>query len=153
MNENQNNVKKILVIVGCGCIFVVGLFAAVIIFMAVFVVAINPSDELARARNVKRETDIRLISQAIVMYKAEHSADSFTSLNIPACSSKVADIGTGIDMVNLEIKLVPDYILEVPSDPSVTSGQSTGYTICKNPNDKILLAAPDAENSEVSLEF
>jgi hypothetical protein len=37
------------------------------------------------------------------------------------------------------------YLVSIPIDPSVTSGNSTGYRISKNANNRVTVDAPHAE--------
>jgi prepilin-type N-terminal cleavage/methylation domain-containing protein len=134
------------------------------ILSTVLVVSINPAHQLAKARDVERETDVISILSAIQQYASEHSGDlpdtdgdSATS-NFP---TSLTCIGTDMGCFNLAgagesgETIVPEYMAEIPKDPkALISGEgtdgNTGYKIMVDTNGR-LTASASGETKEVSL--
>lgn len=123
--------------------------AAIGILAAIVIVAINPTQQLGKARNAERQSEVNTISNAIYQYFIDegvfpgglNTASVLTDLDISninlndgtdivtdACGLTVT--ATSTNYVNLS-SLTPDYIGSLPTDPSnptdnlATSGQVT----------------------------
>ena len=123
--------------------------AAIGILAAIVIVAINPTQQLGKARNAERQSEVNTISNAIYQYFIDegvfpgglNTASALTDLDISTINlNDGTDIVTGAcgltvtatstNYVNLS-SLTPDYIGSLPTDPSnptdnlATSGQVT----------------------------
>jgi hypothetical protein len=117
--------------------------------------AINPAEQLARARNSQRRSDIRAILSAVELYSADKMG-----VYPPGISTTVKNISkTGADICSV---LLPEYISTLPSDPSLkqqritdkacSGNYETGYAIVKSVDGEITISAPTAElGDEISI--
>jgi len=113
------------------------------ILFAIVLIAVNPARQFAQARNTQRRSDIRTILDACWQYAADHNG------SIPSCIGTTAKhIGTDSGNCDLSGDLVPNYVTAIPKDPSTGTDGDTQYTIVKNTNNRITVAAPGAELSE-----
>lgn len=138
-------------------LLVVGIIA---ILAGIVIVAINPSRQLATVRNTERKSDLKQIYNAITQYYIDHNA--YPASSTPAVLTEICDTGTTTypssvscgSLIDLS-PLVPTYLVAIPKDPqgsifslvpqalAVTNG--TGYWIMRDPTNKIVLSAPQAE--------
>jgi len=136
-------------------IIAVGIIA---ILAGAAIMIINPAQQLARARNVQRQSDINLILNAIGQNMADNRG-IFNCLSgaIPTSSTKMA-IGAG----NYDIAacLVPAYLDKLPYDPKATGAHyasttdyDTGYFIFQSTTtNRVTINAPSAElNQTISI--
>jgi hypothetical protein len=115
---------------------------------AMLFIASNPAGQLQDARNTQRSADIESIANAVKQYTSEsgHKLSDFG--NIPTCPA-TAQIGIGLNGIDLSAKLVDTYINEIPNDPLQTASNSNcGYTICTETNGLVKVVAPDAEGGK-----
>lgn len=119
---------------------------AVIVF-----IAINPLDQMAKARDSQRYYDITAILNAIYQYSIENEG------KLPA---KITDEPTPIckgdanckDLVDLSLLLSENqYLVAIPFDPNETSENKTGYEILQKGNYRIEVSAPMAETASISV--
>ena len=106
---------------------VIGIIA---ILAAIALVAVNPGRQFAAARDTQRRNDVYQMVNAVYQYSVENNGTFPTS--ITATPTHVGD-GTG-GTINLNTDLVPDYIPEIPSDPSTGTSTDTQYVIFLNGN-------------------
>lgn len=129
---------------------VIGILA---VLLAIVLIAINPAKQFAQANNTKRRSDVSAILNAINQYMSDNSGQ------IPAgITSTDAEVSAaGADLCAL---LVPEYIAELPADPTVNGGDpiaeadcaaySTGYNVVQSSTDnRITVSSPNAELGEV----
>lgn len=120
--------------------------AAVSVLAVIVIIAINPQRQLAQVRNSRRRINIDSIVKAYNQYVIDN--DGISSLPLTTsyqeiCAQDAADC-TGY--VDISSALVPQYITEIPEDPSTSSENGTGYFIAINPdNDKVSVGAAGAE--------
>lgn len=140
--------------------------AAIGILAAIVLVAINPNRQLAQARNAQRRSDVLTISNAVYQ-KIIDEANAGTTNTMNAITTTVAEIyrsgtntgttgctGTPLDMASVAsdagADVVPTYLGAIPQDPSeaglVSGSVCSGYTIVKDGNNRITVAAPNAES-------
>lgn len=121
------------------------------ILISIVLVAINPARQFGQANNTKRRSDATAILNAIGSYVADKKG------SLPAgITTTAAEITNGVGGANICADLVPTYISALPSDPKVNNGKditdcttyTTGYTVVKDANNRVTVAAPNAENSE-----
>lgn len=92
------------------------------ILFTTVIVAINPSRQLAKARDTGRETDIYAILGAVFEYQAEHGGD-LPETATQTFPTSATCIGTSVGCFDLANagdtgeELVPVYLAEMPADP------------------------------------
>lgn len=124
------------------------------VLLVITLVAINPARQFSLANNTKRRSDVNSILNAIHQYAADKKGVLPTGVTttVQAISSAAA---------NICADLVTNYLAALPADPLTNNGASvtdcaavggyaTGYTVVKSAtNNRVTVAAPDAELSEV----
>jgi type IV pilus assembly protein PilA len=126
-------------------LLVIGIIA---ILAAVVIVAINPTKQLADARNAQRRSDVNTILNAVYQYALDNNGNipsTITTVATRICKSGVnVSCGGGI---NLNM-LTGAYVVALPSDPQSSTATGTNYLISKNAStSRITVSAPGAENS------
>jgi len=131
---------EILVVIG-----VLSVLFSIILFL------INPAGQFSRANNAKRRSDIMAILNAIGAYNADNKGVLPNSITTTVAT--ITDAVNGADICAL---LVPKFIPALPTDPSLKTNDittctnyNTGYTVVKDANNRVTLAAPNQENGEV----
>lgn len=108
------------------------------ILAATLVIAVNPGRQLAKARDVERETDLVAIMSAVMQYSSEHSGDLPDTDGDPDTNNfptSDACIGTDPGCFNLAgagevgYTIVPEYLAELPEDPKTGEAGDIGYSI------------------------
>ncbi len=123
-------------------LLVIGIIA---ILASIVIVAINPTKQLGDARNAQRRSDVNTILNAVYQYAIDNNG------TIPSGITTTADEicqtgGTTVGCVDLAV-LTGSYLVSIPNDPQATADDA-GYTIVRDANSRITVAAPLAENSE-----
>jgi len=100
----------------------------------------------AKARNEVRKRDVQVIAEALRQYEVEHGG--YPS-NIPS--------GTEVEICRFDAQCedlldfsatLPDFLPEMPHDPSAADGAGTRYFIIRDEDDRITVSAPDAEGEQ-----
>ena len=125
------------------------IIAIIAVLAGVTIILINPPQQLARARNVQRQSDINFILNAV----GQNIADNRGTFNcssgaIPTSSTKMA---TGA--YNVAPCLMPAYLDKLPFDPKAdgshyasTMDYDTGYFISQSTiTNRVTISAPSAE--------
>lgn len=135
-------------------LIVMGIIA---VLATIVIIAINPARQFAQARNTQRISNINAILNAIGQYVADNKG------NLPSAITTTAQ-NISNTAANLCSLLVPTYMPVLTSDPSLTSGAmadgqitstecasayDTGYTVVKDANNRVVVAAPSAELSAI----
>ena len=127
------------------------------VMSTVLVALINPPRQLAKARDVTRETDLLAILGAVYQYTSEHSGELPDTDGDPATSNFPASltcVGTGGGCFNLGSagdtgdEMVPVYLPEIPEDPKTGNASDTGYEIMVDANNR-LTASASGETKEI----
>lgn len=121
------------------------------ILFSIIVIVIDPAKQFGRANNAQRRSDIVAILNAIGAYTADNKGV------LPAgISTTAATITDSVNGANICALLVPKYIPALPTDPSLKTNDITactnynsGYTVVKDANNRVTLAAPNQEYGEV----
>lgn len=130
---------------------VIGIIA---ILAAVVLVAINPGRQFAQARNSQRVSNVNTLLNAI----SQNSADNkgiFTCVGVGSIPTASTTIKTGVGGFDLRKCIVPNYVTEIPVDPSLgtfisATDYNTGYEISQASTTKrITISAPAAELDEI----
>lgn len=127
-------------------LLVIGLIA---ILASIVIVAINPARQLSQGRNTQRKVDVNTILNAVYQFSIDNRGNlpGYYSGNIPLTAVEICTTGgncTGL--VNLaSLYLNETYLTAIPTDPSSSTANSTGYSIRKTSNNRVTVAAPYAE--------
>lgn len=127
---------------------VIGIIA---ILAAVVIVALNPARQFAQARNTQRWSNVNTILNAVGQYIADNKGTIPSAITTTATEiCKTGGTCTGlIDLSVLTNNQI--YLVSLPLDPACPTGcdaNGIGYTVIKSANNRITVAAPDAELSE-----
>jgi type IV pilus assembly protein PilA len=125
-------------------LLVIGIIA---ILAAIVIVAINPTKQLGDARNAQRRADVNTILNAVYQYSIDNNGNlpaTITGTGTAICKTGASSCTGLIDLTVVTGK----YVVAIPSDPSLTTGDSAGYTIFRDETSKrVTVAAPGAEQS------
>ena len=130
-------------------LLVIGIIA---ILASIVIIAINPTKQLADARNAERRSDVTTIVNAVYQYAIDHSGN--IPLTIATGQMKVvcqdsmppATCASVLNGVSLRL-LSGAYLTATPKDPQVpTTGTGTRYNLMKETNGRITATAIGAEN-------
>ncbi len=124
--------------------------AIMAVLMFVTILALNPSKQLADARNAQRQSDVNAIINAAHKYLVDHDA---LPVDIPLGTSeeicRTGDEGLPCAHgVRLEM-LSGTYVAELPRDPlAPVTGTGTRYWIVKDAAGRMTVIAPYAERGK-----
>ncbi len=124
--------------------------AIMALLMFVTILALNPTKQLADARNAQRQTDVNVIINAAHQYLVDRDTlpgDIPLSISKEIC--RTGDAGLPCtNGVRLEA-LSGTYIAEIPHDPlAPATGTGTRYWIVRDPQDRVTVVAPYAERGK-----
>lgn len=126
-------------------LLVIGIIA---ILAAVVIVAINPTKQLADARNAQRRSDVNTVLNAVYQYAIDNSGTlptGITTTSKEICITSTTDCES--DGVDLDV-LTGSYLVKLPKDPQApASATGTDYMIFQNSNGRVTVSAPRAEQS------
>lgn len=153
-------------------LLVIGIIA---ILASIVIVAINPTKQLADARDAQRRSDVNTILNALYQYAIDNNG------NLPTCVDGTlrgicADgaacdalfdtgddgavlagdqaVGADTEYCDLETPLVDDYLVGIPQDASgvpANSVQYSGYDVIQT-NNRITVSAPFYEQAASIIE-
>ncbi len=131
-------------------LLVIGIIA---ILAAIVIVAINPTKQLASARNAQRQSDVNTILNAVYQYALDNNGNlpsGITTSTLKICKSGPAvscQFGVSLNA------LTGSYVVAIPFDPQSSTATGTNYTIMKNSTtSRITVASPGAEqNATISV--
>lgn len=137
-------------------IIVIGIIG---ILSTVFVTVLNPAQQLAKARDSERETELIGIMSAITQYSSEHSGslpDTDGDEMVDSFPTALTCIGTDSGCFNLAAAgeegdtIVPIYMASIPIDPKFGDEGNTGYMIYVDENNRLVASAtPEFKDSIV----
>jgi prepilin-type N-terminal cleavage/methylation domain-containing protein len=120
---------------------IIGILAAIVIL------AINPSKQLGDTNNAQRRADVNTILNAVYQYAIDNNGtlpSAITTSSLEVCRTG----GTCTGLADLTVLTTNEkYLVSLPYDPSTFTTNSTKYTILKTANNRVTVAAPDAQNS------
>jgi len=135
---------------------VIGILA---VLLAITLIAINPGQQLERGDDIKRQSDVTQILNAIGQYMVDNNGQlpPGTISNDPATPTAISSTGIGAAFCNA---LVTEYIAGLPSDPATNNGADitdcdlaagwdTGYRIYQATNNRVTVEAPAANNPPI----
>ena len=129
--------------------------AIVAILAGAAIIFINPAQQLARSRNIQRQSDINIILNAIGQNLADNRGN-FNCPNgaIPTSSMKMA---TSTGNYDIAVCLAPVYLDKLPFDPKAAGAHyasstdyDTGYYISQSTTtSRVTISAPSAELEQI----
>ncbi len=142
--------KKLFRTKGFTLVEVLLVVVIIAILAAVVIVAINPGRQISQANNSQRSNDVRALLDATHQYGIDNRGVLPTGITT---TSTV--IGSGTGEIDICTSLVPNYIAEMPFDPTATGAgftdcttYNTGYNISSTADGRVTVTAPNAELSE-----
>lgn len=120
--------------------------AAIAILAGIVIIAINPSKQLGDTKNAQRRVDVNTILTAVYQYAVDTNGSlpaSITTTETEICKTG----GTCTGLIDLSVLTTNEkYFSTIPTDPTGSSANGTGYHIKKSANGRVIINAPSAEN-------
>jgi type IV pilus assembly protein PilA len=136
-------------------LIVMGILA---VLLAIVLIAVNPQEQFRKANNTARKADVNAILNAIGSYAAAN--DGQLPAGITSTAKPITSAG-GVGDIDLCTTLVPNYIADMPLDPTTgtespdgsvcseaSAEYSTGYTVKSSAGNRVTVSAPAAESGE-----
>ena len=122
---------------------------ALAILASIVILAINPSRQLATARNAQRFMDVNTIQKALYQYSIDHnSLSGFVSTTpLEICRSNASSCSGLIDLSLLTNNST--YLTSLPADPQATSSNGIGYITYLLPSGRPVVSASLAELGKI----
>jgi prepilin-type N-terminal cleavage/methylation domain-containing protein len=148
MKYNGFTLIELIVVIG-----ILGLLAVLSVMI------INPQKQLSKARDTDRRADLFAILSTIYQYQAEHSGelpdtdgDPETS-NFPTSPTCVGTAGGCFNLAGAgsDDTLVPDYVSEIPYDPSGGDSSNTLYSVYLDENNRLVASASGETTPVISV--
>ena len=123
--------------------------ASIGILASIVLVAVNPTRQIALGRNANRLTDVGAIYKAIDQYtiKNQQLPPSIEAMSV-GFANRVDICKPGqsaVGCLNIASDLIPNFLINIPSDPSRSTSTSTRYSVVKNLNDTFAVWSEEAE--------
>jgi prepilin-type N-terminal cleavage/methylation domain-containing protein len=123
--------------------------ASIGILASIVLVAVNPTRQIALGRNANRLADVGAIYKAIDQYtiKNQQLPPSIEAMSV-GFANRVDICKPGqsaVGCLNIADNLVPNFLINIPSDPSRSTSTSTRYSVVKNLNDTFAVWSEEAE--------
>ena len=121
--------------------------AVISILAGIVILALNPSKQLADARNGQRRVDVNTILNASYQYAIDNNGS--IPGTITATSTEICKTGGSCSgLIDLSVLTASEkYLVSIPFDPTGSSANGTGYYISKSSYGRVTVNAPSAENS------
>jgi len=140
---------------GFSLIEILVVVALMVILATITIVAINPAKNFRDTRDAQRSADVLQILNAVTQYTSEEGHTLAGLGTIPLCTATPACIGTDtticVDLAGDGTnKLVEEYIVEIPMDPSVGTAANTHYEICQTVSGRVQISAtPETQGKTI----
>lgn len=131
--------------------------AVIAILAGIVIIAINPGKQLADTRDAQRQADVTTILNAVYQYSLDNNGtlpSGITTSAVEICNTTGAPCTTPAAVDLGVVTTNEEYLTDIPQDPqcpSACAANGVGYTIMQTANGRITVAAPDAENSTISV--
>jgi type IV pilus assembly protein PilA len=127
--------------------------AAIGILAGIVILALNPNKQLGDTRNAQRRADVTTILNAVYQYSIDNNGVLPASITTSAqeiCNTGIVPATcTTNSLADLSvITLNEKYVVSIPKDPKAATTNSAKYTIMKTANNRVTVAAPDAESGQ-----
>ena len=121
------------------------------ILASIVILAINPSKQLADARNAQRKVDVNTILSAVYQYAIDNNGAMPGTLPTTTATAICKTGATCTGLADLSVLTNGQkYLVSIPMDPASTTVTSAGYTIiASSTTNRITVTAPAAENGAV----
>ena len=151
-NQQGFTLIELLVVIG-----VIAILAAIVL------VAVNPGRQFAQARDTQRRADLYSLTNAIYQYAAEHEGvlpdtdGDDTTNNFPTTSTCIGNVGPCFDLAGAgnaggTETVVPTYIADMPTDPSVGTPADTQYLIHEDVNGRVVASASGELTTSITVQ-
>jgi len=146
-SKNSNQLKG-----GFSLIELLLVIAILSILIGASLVMINPRKKLGDSRNTQRRADVNTILNAVYQYGIDNNGSLPTTAPVISTTTKTICSTTGASCATAsyvdlgQLTTSGKYLASIPRDPSKPTAPSSGYTIVKDANNRITVAAPSAEN-------
>lgn len=126
--------------------------AIIAILAGIVIIAINPGKNLGDARNTQRSGDVNTILNGVYQYSLDNNGtlpSGITTTATEICATGASSCTGLIDLVSLTT--AGKYLVSIPKDPQCPTGcnaNGTGYRISKDSNNRLIVTAPNAEQSK-----
>ncbi len=127
------------------------------ILAAAVIVAINPGQQFAQARDAARESHINTLYNGLISYQVANQG-TFSGLSIPQGEENITEIcNTGLEnpscvgLIDLSVLVDQNYITQIPVDPQggvSETADGTGYFVAEG---SVILVAEKAETRFVGI--
>lgn len=133
-------------------LLVIGIIA---VLASIVIIAINPSAQLAKARDTQRRNDVRALIDAVIQYTIANAGALPVDIPIgldnaaEICKESAEDCTGYADLGNL----TPNFLDALPSDPAASAlDTGSNYVIYRDDANHITVASMNPE-SESSISF
>lgn len=123
---------------------------AIGILAGITILALNPSKQIGQTNDAQRKVDVNTIINAIYQYSLDNNGSIPASIATGTCGDTATEIcktgGTCTGIVDLSVLTTnEEYIVELPTDPTASTTNGTGYYVVKTSNDRVQVCAPNAQ--------
>jgi prepilin-type N-terminal cleavage/methylation domain-containing protein len=124
---------------------------AIAILAGIVIVALNPNYQLGLTRNSQRKTDVGTILNAIYQYSLDNNGSLPTGIQTGGCIAGFTGAqicktgGTCAGLTDLSsLTASGKYLVAMPTDPSGSGTNNTGYFVTKDANGRVTVCAPSS---------